>query len=110
MLPVYSAQFINIQGQAGPQTPVTVPTGRVYVVKFLACYVSALRGEVRGLFKDFVTNAGIWHERIDQFETDSRQLVEAQIVFPAGSQFGFSVATTGTDAADVFAAGYDLSA
>lgn len=109
MAAVYSTEFISEQGASGTGTPVVVPTGYVFVVKFLSCFMAPLVGETRVIFKDFITGCAIWHQKVSQFETDSRQLEQAHIAFGPGGQFGFQVITTSPDAADVFASGYALT-
>ena len=88
---------------------VVVPTGHVYVVKTLACFAAPLVGEIRILFRSTSSGATIWHQRIGEFETDSRQLVGCHLAFEEGEGFNFQVICTAPDAADVFASGFDLT-
>lgn len=108
MAQLYSRRFIAQQGLSGAGGSITVPAGRVYVVKQVTIYSSPLAA-VRAFFEDDTSGAALFS---GTFTGTSGGWVGfyGALVFEAGQGFHFQVDATFLDAADVYAGGYDLSA
>jgi hypothetical protein len=104
----YSTRFIAQAGLSGRGASVTVPPGRVYVVRQVTIYCSTLSSTAI-FFEDDVSGAalirgtatidqGLWFGFYGAF------------VFHAGDGFHFQVNNAIGESADVYAGGYNLSA
>lgn len=108
MAQLYSTRWIAQQGLSGTGASVTVPTGRVYVVKQVTIYSSPL-GPVAAFFQDDVSGAALFSARFTG-SAGGWQGFYGALVFREGDGFHFQINATLLDAADVYAGGYDLSA
>jgi hypothetical protein len=87
---------------------VTVPPGKVFIVKQLSAYASPLLGTVHVFFHHADYSAALWSVQftIDQ---SGNAFFYGAFVFRENESMDFHVSTTDpTDGADVYAGGYIL--
>ena len=105
---LYSVRFLAQQGLSGTGASITVPVGHVYVVKQITTYMDPALGQVRCFFQDDSSGAALFSTGANVGAPFWGGFYGA-IVFEAGQGFHFQVDATLTDAADVYAGGYDLT-
>ncbi len=107
--PAYSRPFYAFQGLNNPGSTITVPAGRVYVVKQLTFYSSAILAPCRGFFRDLDSGATLFSAAVAP-GTPGWFGFFGSLAFEAGASFRWEVSAALTDGADVYAGGYDLAA
>jgi hypothetical protein len=107
--PIFSKRFLAQAGLTGTGPSVTVPAGRVYIVKQVTIYAAPLLATTAAFFEDDSSGAALFASR---FLIDAGGWVGlyGALVFEAGQGFHFQVNNTLGEGADVYAGGYDLSA
>lgn len=104
---IYSASFILERGLSGHSPSVIVPANHVHIVKQLTAYANPIVGITSVFFQDALTGASLWHAAFNVDQGGSVFFYGA-IVFGAGSEYRFYVDAAESNAADVYAGGYDL--
>jgi hypothetical protein len=107
MTTLYSTRFIAAQGLSGTGASVTVPTGRVYIVKQVTIYMDPAFGVTRAFFQDDTSGAALFTGQQTIGNPEWFGLYGA-LVFREGEGFHFQVDASPGDGADVYAGGYDL--
>ena len=107
--PIYSTRFICLQGVTGNSGTVTVPVGKVYIVKQLTFYSNPLLAPARGFFVDEQSGAALFGAATNA-GTPAWFGFYGQLVFEAGQGFHWHAEVSIGDAIDVGAFGYVLSA
>jgi hypothetical protein len=108
MAQLFSKRFIAVQGLSGTGASITVPAGRVYIVKQVVIYSDPTFGILRTFFEDDSSGAALFTSQT----TPGNPLWSGfygALVFEAGQGMHFQVSGTLGDSADVYAGGYDLS-
>jgi len=105
----YSAPLLVQKGVQGAGTPVTVPSGFVYVVKMVASYAAPVFNDVNVAFHHDTADTILWIVKHSLFGHSSEWAAPLFFVFNPGEAFSFHVGSSGTDAADVYAGGYVLT-
>lgn len=104
----FSHGFLVQQGLNGASSTVTVPAGRVYVIKQLTWYSNPLLGVSRGFFRDLDSGATLFSCGTNT-GTPGWFGFYGALTFSSGRRFRWEVSAELTDGADVYAGGYDLS-
>jgi hypothetical protein len=97
------------RGLSGTGASVTVPVGHVYIVKQLTMYMNSTLGDIDAVFQDAVSGAALFHGAVSTGGGAWFGFYGA-LVFEAGDEMRFVVASTFSESADVSASGYDLTA
>jgi hypothetical protein len=105
---LYSQRFYAHQGLSGTGPSITVPAGHVYVVRQITMYMSPSVGITRAFFQDGASGAALFAAAATVEHPEWFGFYGA-LVFDEGSTFHFQVDAFPTDAADVYAGGYDLT-
>lgn len=108
MAQLYSRRFIAVQGLSGTGASITVPAGRVYIVKQVTIYSDPTFGILRSFFQDDSSGAALFTSQTN-IGTPLWSGFYGHLVFEAGQGFHFQVSGSLGDSADVYAGGYDLS-
>jgi len=106
--PVFSRQFISVQGLQGNSPTIVVPPDHVYVVKQLTMYTNPLLAPARGFFRDLGSGAALFSAGTTGANPGWFGFYGA-LVFEPGMSFRWEANITLTDAIDVSASGYDLT-
>lgn len=106
---VYSTRFIQLAGLSSDSETVTVPAGRVYVVKQLSVYCNPTVDDI-GVFFQSVGNSGALFANHFDVEHAGWVGFYGALTFLEGEGFRFHVDGVLVDSgADVYAGGYDLT-
>jgi hypothetical protein len=105
--PAYSKRFLVRAGLSGNSESVTVPDGRVYVIKQITFYANVI-SPTAAFLEDDVSGAALFSARFTG-DLGGWQGFYGALVFEPGDGFHFTVDTGPLDAVDCFCSGYDLS-
>jgi hypothetical protein len=106
---VRSFAFIRARGVHGLTTPVVVPHGFVYLVRFISVYANSTGGMSIN-FRDDGLGATWWHREWGTLDNHSVE-TEVRYAFNESESFNFEITRipASGDTADVFAGGYVLT-
>ena len=107
MATVFSRRFIAQQGLTGTGSSITVPAGRVYIVKQVTMYGTPLIGQTACFFQDDTSGAALVSIRFN-IDAGGSFFFYGALVFEPGQGFHFQVDNTAGEKCDVYAGGYDL--